>query len=99
MPRSSSSFHQRSFVVARRWLGEMLLRLQLLERELLSCFQRRQFVLQLFVFFVLAFLRLFVDSQEAVELQHRSSHAEPETSRVLSLRIDVHGRLVETPPA
>ena len=41
-------------------------------------FERRQLVLQLLVFFVLAFLGFFVDLQEAVELQHRSGHAEPE---------------------
>ena len=46
----------------------MLLRLQRLERELLSGFERRQFVLQFFVFFVLAFFGFFVNFQEAVEL-------------------------------
>ena len=50
--------HQRSFVVARRRLGEMLLRLQFPQRELLSRLERRQLVLELLVFLVLAILRL-----------------------------------------
>ena len=60
--------HKRSLVVSRRRLGEMLLRLQLLQRELLPRFQRRQLVLEFLVLFVLAFLRLLVKLlQEAVE--------------------------------
>ena len=48
----------------------MLLGLEFLEREFISRFQRRQLVFQFFVFFVFAFLRFFVDAQEAVELHH-----------------------------
>ncbi len=72
----------------------MLLRLQLLQRKLLSSFQRRQLVLQFFVFFVLAFLRLLVNSQEAIELHHRSGHAEPKRF-TFALRVDIDRRLVE----
>ena len=51
-------------------------------------------MLQFFVFFVLAFLRLFVDSQEAVELHYRSGDAEPKCL-ALTIRIDVDRRLVK----
>ena len=37
-----------------------------------------QFVLQFLVFLVFAVFGLFVDSEEAVELEHRSGDAEPE---------------------
>ena len=56
----------------------MLLRLQFFQRQLLARFEWRQLVLQFLVFFVLAFFRFFIDFQEAVELHHRASHAEPE---------------------
>ena len=47
----------------------MLLRLQFAQRELLSGFERWQFVLQFLVFLVLAFFRFFVKFEEAVKLQ------------------------------
>ena len=72
----------------------MLLGLQFLERELLSGFERGQLVLQFLVFFVLAFFRFFVDSEEAVELEHRSGHAEPENVGAV-LGVDVDRGLVE----
>ncbi len=72
----------------------MLLRLQFLEREFLSGFERGQFVFQFLVFFVLAFFRLFVDSEEAVELEHRSGNAEPENF-VTVFRVDVDCGLIE----
>ena len=87
-------FHQRRFVVTRRRLGEVLLRLQFLERELLSGFERGQLVLQFLVLFVFAFLRLLVNSQEAVELDDRSGHAEPENF-IAVLGVDVHRGLIE----
>ena len=46
-------FHQRGFVVARRRLGEVLLRLQFFQRELLAFFKGRQLVLERLIFFVL----------------------------------------------
>ena len=51
-------FHQRSFVEARRRLGEMLLGEKGLQRQLLSRFERRQLVLQFLVFLVLAIFGL-----------------------------------------
>src|SRR5262249_44203128 len=48
--------HQRRFVESRRRLGEVLLRLQFAQRELLAHFQRRQLVLERFIFFVLGIL-------------------------------------------
>ena len=72
----------------------MLLRLQTLQRELLPRFQRRQLVLQLFVFLVLSILRFFVDFQEAVELHHRSCDPEPELVRAI-FSINVYSCLVE----
>jgi hypothetical protein len=72
----------------------MLLRLQFLEREFLSGFERGQFVLQFLVFFVFAFFGFFVDAEEAVELQHRSGHAEPENFAAI-FRVDVDRGLVE----
>ena len=59
----------------------MLFRLQGLEGEFLPRFERWQLVLQFFVFFVFSFLRFFVNLQEAVELQHRTGHTEPEDVR------------------
>jgi hypothetical protein len=70
--------HQRSFVEPRRRLGEMLLREQRLQRQLLPGFERREFVLQFLVFFVLAVFGFLVDLEEAVELHDRSGDAEPE---------------------
>src|SRR5579864_8251612 len=61
---------QRSFVVARGRLGEVLLGLELAQREGLACFQRRQLVLERLVFLVFAFLGFLVDLEEAVELEH-----------------------------
>ncbi len=72
----------------------MLLRLQFLEREFLSGFERGQFVLEFFVLFVFALFGFFVDAEEAVELEHRSGHAEPE-NLVAIFRVDVDGGLVE----
>ena len=72
----------------------MLLRLQFFQRQLLAGFKRRQFVLEFFVFFVLAVLRFFVDLEEAVELHHRSGHAEP-VDVVAGFGVDVDGGLVE----
>ncbi len=57
-------------------------------------FERRQLVLQLLVFLVLAFLGLFVNFQEAVELHDRSGHAEP-VAVVALLGVDVDRGLVE----
>ena len=68
--------HQRGLVEARRRLGEVLLRLQVLQRELLAFHQRGQLVLQRLVFLVLAVLGLLVDLQEAFELQDRTGNAE-----------------------
>ncbi len=73
----------------------MLLRLQLLQRELLPSLQCRQLVLQLFVFFVLAFFRLLIDPEEPVKLHHRPGHAEPVNIAVLRFRVDVHRSLVK----
>ena len=87
-------FHQRRFVVARRRLGEVLLRLQFLQSQLLARLERRQLVLQLLVFLVLAFLGLFVDFQEAVELHDRSGDAEP-VAVVALLGVDVDRGLIE----
>src|SRR5207302_6509223 len=86
--------HQRRFVVARRWLGEVLLRLQFAQSERLSGFERGQFVLQFLVFLVLAFLGLFVNSEETIEFQDRTGYAEPERF-VAALRVDIYRRLVE----
>ncbi len=86
--------HQRSFVVTRRRLGEMLLRLQFLQGELLPGLECRQLVFEFFVFLVLVFFRLLIDLQEAIELQHRSRNAEPESLRS-GLGVDIDGRLVE----
>ena len=72
----------------------MLLRLQNSQCKLLSRLERRQLVLELFVFFVFAFLRFFVDFKEPVELHHRSGHAEPEGIRC-GLRIDIDRGLIE----
>ena len=72
----------------------MLLRIQRLERQLLARFKRRQLVLQFLVLLILAFLRFFVNFEEAVELQYGSSHAEPERfCRRLCVNID--GGLIE----
>ena len=87
-------FHQRRLVVAWRRLSEMLLRLQFLERKFLSGFERWQFVFQFFVFLVLAFLRLFINAQESVELKHRPGYAEPENF-VAIFRVDVDRSLVK----
>ena len=72
----------------------MLLRLQLSQRKLLPGFERRQFVFQFLVFFVLAFLGLLVNSQESIELEHGPGHTEPE-SLVPTLRVDVDRGLVK----
>ena len=85
---------QRRFVVARRRLGEVLLRLQFLERQFLAGFERRQFVLQFLVFLVLAFLGFLVHFEEAVELHDGPGHAEPESVGA-GLGVDIHRGLVE----
>jgi hypothetical protein len=72
----------------------MLLGLQFLERELLSGFERGQLVLQFLVLFVLAFFRFFIDSEEAVELEHRSGYAEPENLAAI-LGVDVDSGLIK----
>ena len=72
----------------------MLLRQQRLQRQLLPRFERRELVLQLLVFFVLAVLGLFINFQEAVELHHRSGNAEPENVAA-GFRVDVDRGLVE----
>ncbi len=51
-------------------------------------------MLEFFVFFVLAFLGLFVNFEEAVELENRAGNAEPECVRT-RFSIDVDGRLIE----
>src|SRR4030088_1899523 len=61
-------FHQRSFVKARRRLGEMLLGEKRLQRQLLPGFERREFMLQFLVFLVLGVFGLFIDLEEAVKL-------------------------------
>ena len=87
-------FHQRSFVIARRWFGEVLLRFQLFQSKLLPGFKRRQLVLEFFVFFVLAFFGFFVHLEETIELEHGPGHTEPE---VVGTRfcIDVDRGLIE----
>ncbi len=88
--------HQRRLVEARRRLGEVLFRAQALQRELLAFYQRGQLVLQRLIFFVLAVLRLFVDLQEAFELQDRAGDAEAiAVVARLRLGIDVDGGLIE----
>ena len=72
----------------------MLLRLQFAQSERLSGFERGQFVLQFLVFLVFAFFRLFVNSEETVKFQHRSSYAEPE-HLISALGVDIDGGLVE----
>src|ERR1035441_9892273 len=86
--------HQRSFVEARRRLGEMLLWEKRLQRQLLPGFERRDFVLQFLGLFLLAVLGLFIDLEEAVELHDRSGYAEPEHVAP-RLGIDVDRGLVE----
>jgi hypothetical protein len=72
----------------------MLLRLQFFERQLLSGFEWRQLVLQFLVFFVFAFLRFFVDSEETVKLKHGSGHAEP-VRFAPAFGVDVNRGLIE----
>ena len=74
----------------------MLLRHQSLECEFLASFQRRKLVLQFLVFLVLAFFGFFIDSEEAIELQHRPGHAEPEDFvTILCSSINIHRSLIE----
>ena len=68
--------HQRRFVETRRRLGEVLFRAEAFQRQLLAFDQQRQLVLQRLIFFVLAVLGLFVNFQEAFELQDRAGNAE-----------------------
>ena len=56
--------------------------------------ERRHLESTFFVFFVLAFLRFFVNLQEPVKLQDRASHSEPECL-VARLCIDIDRRLIE----
>ena len=51
-------------------------------------------MLEFLVFLVFTFLRLFVDFQEAVELEHGTGNPEPECV-VPGFRINVDGSLVE----
>src|SRR5579864_57980 len=85
---------QRGLVVARRRLGEVLLGLEFAQGQFLAGLERRELVLEFLVFFVLAFLGLFVDFQEAVELEDGSGYAEP-IGVVALLGIDVDGGLIE----
>src|SRR5581483_10595173 len=61
---------------------------------LLSRFQRRQLVLELLLFLVLAFMRFDVQLEEAIEFGHRTRHTEPEAS-VRSSCVDIDSSLVE----
>ena len=71
----------------------MLLRLQLLERQTLTLFERRQLVLECLVLFVLAFLRFFINFQETFELEHRTGHAE--VVGAIRNAVDIDGCLIE----
>ena len=71
-----------------------MLRLQFFERELLSGFERWQLMFEFFVFFVLAFLGFFIDSEKTIELQDRTGDAEPEDVGA-ALCIDVDRGLIE----
>ena len=72
----------------------MLLRLDLLQCQLLAYFQRRQLVLERLVFFVLAFLGLLINLEEAFKLQHRSGHAEDKLL-IFRFGFDIDARLIE----
>ena len=72
----------------------MLLRIERTESQFLSGFERRQLVFQFLIFLVFAFFRFFVDFEEAVELQDRSRHAEPECFRT-GLGININRGLIE----
>ena len=83
---------QRGFVVARRGLGEVLLRQQLVQLELFADLHLRQTELQFLVFLHLRLLvlALFIDGAEAVELLDGTGGAQ----QVVAGR-DVDGGLVE----
>src|SRR5262249_29333528 len=85
------SLDQRGFGVARRRLGEMLIRRKRIELQLFALFDLRQFRRALIVVFVLFVLALLLNRGEAVELDHRAGGAE----RIFLAGGDVDRSLVE----
>ena len=96
-PPLFQNLDQRCLVETWRRFGEVLLRLDLTQIQLLPRVQVRQLILQGVVVLVLGVLGFFVNFQETIELEDRPGHAEVIAPGVFTsgFRLHFYGRLVE----